>query len=78
MVGKTKNYKNYKIPRINDMPEIIGIIVEDNDPHGPFGAKGLGEPTMIPTALAVANAVFNAVGARPTRLPIKIGVDARS
>lgn len=72
MTGETRNYKNYLIPTIKDMPEITPIIVEDTDPFGPFGAKGLGEPAMIPTAPAIANAVFDAIGTRPCRLPIKI------
>jgi CO/xanthine dehydrogenase Mo-binding subunit len=61
---------NYLIPTAADTPEIITIIVEDPYPDGPFGAKGVGEPGAVPTAGAIANAVFDAVGVRITRLPI--------
>jgi len=68
--GKTRNYKNYKIPTIVDKPEMTIIIVEDLDPSGPFGAKGVGEPAMVATAPAIANAIFDATGFRATHLPI--------
>ena len=61
---------NYLIPTAADTPEIVSIIVEDPYPNGPFGAKGVGEPGTVPTAGAIANAVFDAVGVRMTRLPI--------
>jgi CO/xanthine dehydrogenase Mo-binding subunit len=61
---------NYLIPTAVDTPEIVTIIVEDPYPDGPFGAKGVGEPGAVPTAGAVANAVFDAVGVRITRLPV--------
>ena len=69
--GKTRNYKNYKIPTIGDKPEMTIIIVEDLDPSGPFGAKGVGEPAMVATAPAIANAIFDATGFRATHLPIR-------
>jgi xanthine dehydrogenase molybdenum-binding subunit len=47
------------------------IIVEDPDPAGPYGAKGIGEPGLVPTAPAIANAIYDAVGIRMTKLPIK-------
>ena len=53
-----------------DMPEIKTYIVETNDPVGPYGAKGVGEPTLIPTPPAIANAVEDAVGVRINDLPI--------
>ncbi|MDF2570009.1 MAG: selenium-dependent xanthine dehydrogenase, partial [Sporomusa sp.] len=46
------------------------LIVEEPEQTGPFGAKGVGEPTLIPTAAAIANAVYNAIGIRFTELPI--------
>ena len=44
--------------------------VETNDPSGPFGAKGVGEPGLVPTAPALANAIYDAVGVRIRDLPI--------
>jgi CO/xanthine dehydrogenase Mo-binding subunit len=61
---------DYKIPTIADMPELIPLLVEEEDPSGPYGAKSLGEPTFNPVAAAVANAVFHAVGFRARTLPI--------
>jgi xanthine dehydrogenase molybdenum-binding subunit len=45
-------------------------VVETNDPFGPFGAKGIGEPGLVPTAPAIANAIYDAVGVRIKDLPI--------
>ena len=53
-----------------DMPPIEAIVIETDDPAGPFGAKGMSEPACIPTALAIANAVYDAVGVRIRDLPI--------
>jgi carbon-monoxide dehydrogenase large subunit len=61
---------DYKMPTTLDMPEVDPIYVENNDATGPFGAKGVGEPGLVPTAAAIANAVFDAVGVRITELPI--------
>ena len=63
------NLTNYIIPTTLDMPRIDTEIVETHDPVGPFGAKGVGEPTLVPTAAAIANAIFDAVGVRITDLP---------
>ena len=46
------------------------VRVEHPDPEGPFGAKGVGEPGLVPTAPAIANAVYNAIGVRIRDLPI--------
>jgi len=67
--GKTSSMADYHIPTSLDMPEIVPIIVEDREPSGPFGAKGVGEPALIPTAPAVVNAVSDALGERVYRLP---------
>jgi CO/xanthine dehydrogenase Mo-binding subunit len=68
-VMKTSSLAEYLIPTSLDMPDIVPIIVEDPDPTGPFGAKGAGEPAAIPTAPAVINAIYDAVGVRITDLP---------
>lgn len=67
--GRTDNLHDYLIPTIGDMPEIDSILIEKPDPEGPFGAKGLGEHVLIPTAPAILNAIRHATGARIDRLP---------
>ena len=64
------NFLNYRIPTALDMPPIRSVLVEPIDPAGPFGAKGVAEPAMTPTAVCIANAVYNAVGVRIKELPI--------
>ncbi len=63
-------YMDYKLLTAADMPEVVPIIVEQPDELGPFGAKGIGEPGMVPTAAAIANAVYDATGVRVTELPL--------
>ena len=63
------NLTNYIMPTSLDMPEVEVDIVDSYDPTGPFGAKGVGEPTLVPTAAAILNAIHNAVGVRITSLP---------
>jgi CO/xanthine dehydrogenase Mo-binding subunit len=60
---------NYIIPGIEDIPKIETFIIETNDPVGPYGAKGIGEPTIIPGPPAIANAIEDAVGIRMKELP---------
>jgi CO/xanthine dehydrogenase Mo-binding subunit len=67
------NLNTYRIPRANDIPEMTAIIIENNDPLSPSGAKGLGEPVNEIMAPAIANAIANATGRRFFRLPIKPG-----
>ncbi len=67
---KNPNFDSYLIPTALDTPEFETIIVEDHEPSGPFGAKGVGEPALIPTAAAIANAVYDAIGVRIYSLPI--------
>jgi carbon-monoxide dehydrogenase large subunit len=65
------NFTDYKIPTSLDLPdEIVPIIIEVAQPDGPYGARGVGEHTMIPAAAMVANAVEDAVGLRLKSLPI--------
>lgn len=63
------NLTNYIMPTSLDMPDIDVDIVENYDPTGPFGAKGVGEPTSVPTAAAIMNAIYDAVGVRIYSLP---------
>jgi CO/xanthine dehydrogenase Mo-binding subunit len=60
----------YKVPSDLDIPEVESIVVECTHPYGPYGAKGVGEATNVPTAPAVGNAVFDATGVRLTDLPM--------
>ncbi|HLC02634.1 MAG TPA: molybdopterin cofactor-binding domain-containing protein [Anaerolineales bacterium] len=64
------SFLDYRLFTAADMPEMETIIVETYDPTGPFGAKGVGEMGGTPTAAAIANAVYNAVGVRMTQLPM--------
>ena len=68
--GRTENLHDYLFPSIGDVPEIECLLVEDPEPLGPYGAKGIGEPALIPTAPAILNAVHHATGLRLRRLPI--------
>jgi 4-hydroxybenzoyl-CoA reductase alpha subunit len=70
--GKVQNtnFADYKIPTMLDTCQIKTYFIESLDEHGPFGAKGVGEPAMIPSAAAIANAIYDAVGIWVTELPI--------
>lgn len=63
-------FGNYKIPTVMTVPPIHMEWVETDDPRGLYGSKGLAEMGMVPTAPALANAVYDAVGVRVTELPI--------
>jgi xanthine dehydrogenase molybdenum-binding subunit len=63
------NLRRYKVPRSPTMPEIVPIVVEASASEGPFGAKGMGEITSIPTAPAITNAIWAACGVRVKTLP---------
>ncbi|MBL8835296.1 MAG: molybdopterin-dependent oxidoreductase [Alphaproteobacteria bacterium] len=67
--GRTENLHDYLIPTVGDVPEIETILIEDREPLGPFGAKGIGEPALIPTAPAILNAIHHATGVRLRRVP---------
>jgi len=65
------NFLDYKIPSAPDIDFPIHVeCIETNDQYGPFGAKGVGEPGEVPTAPAVANAIYDAIGVRIKNLPI--------
>jgi CO/xanthine dehydrogenase Mo-binding subunit len=70
--GQTISMKDYHIPTCADIPEIVPIIVESAEPTGPFGAKGVGEPALIPTAPAILNALADALGQRIYSLPANL------
>ncbi len=66
----TTSFGNYLIPTAEDTPLVSSIIVEEPEPSGPFGAKGIGEPPTCPTAAALINAIYDAVGVNITSLPV--------
>ncbi|MBI4487827.1 MAG: xanthine dehydrogenase family protein molybdopterin-binding subunit, partial [Deltaproteobacteria bacterium] len=61
---------NYRLPTILDISPMKVMMVESNDPVGPYGAKGVAEPALVATAPALANAIYHAVGVRITSLPV--------
>jgi 4-hydroxybenzoyl-CoA reductase subunit alpha len=64
------NFRDYKLLLAEDVPEMTVIEVETHEPEGPYGAKEAGEGLTIPTAAAIANAIYNAVGVRIKDMPI--------
>ncbi len=67
--GKGENLHDYLIPTAGDMPAVESILIEYPSPVGPFGAKGIGEQAVIPTAPAILNAIHDATGIRIRRVP---------
>ena len=65
----TLNFNNYTVPTVRDVPKMHIDIVEDEFPHGPFGAKGIGEPSLMSCPPSIANAISDAVGRRVRVLP---------
>lgn len=65
-----QSFMDYKIPTVGDMPEMIVKFVENEQHDGPFGARGIAEPAMIPAAPAIANALYNALGVRIHQIPL--------
>jgi aldehyde oxidoreductase len=68
--GRTENLHDYLIPTVGDVPEIECLLIEDREPLGPSGAKGVGEPGLVPTAPAILGAVHHATGVRARRVPL--------
>ncbi|RLC04673.1 MAG: xanthine dehydrogenase family protein molybdopterin-binding subunit [Deltaproteobacteria bacterium] len=70
--GRNMNpdFRDYKILTAKDTFPLTPVVIETIDPDGPYGAKGIGEPGCVPTAPAIANAIYDAVGVRITDLPI--------
>jgi CO/xanthine dehydrogenase Mo-binding subunit len=67
--GKSENLHDYLIPSAGDIPPIESILIECASSIGPFGAKGIGEQVIIPTAPAILNAIHDAVGVRMHKIP---------
>jgi len=67
--GRTENLHDYLIPTFGDMPEIETILIEDAEPLGPYGAKGVGEHSLIATAPAIFGAIYHATGVRLRQTP---------
>ena len=67
--GKGENLHDYLIPTIGDVPPVESVLIEEASSIGPFGAKGIGEHAMIPTAPAILNAVYDAIGVRIRKIP---------
>jgi CO/xanthine dehydrogenase Mo-binding subunit len=66
----TSTLMDYALPRSQDVPTITPLLVEVPSELGPFGAKGVGEPPVVPVAAAIANAIRDAAGVRMTQLPM--------
>jgi CO/xanthine dehydrogenase Mo-binding subunit len=69
-VVKTPSFMEYLLPTSMDVPEMKTVVFESGDGVGPFGAKGVGEPSVNSVAPAIANAVYDAVGVRIYDLPL--------
>jgi CO/xanthine dehydrogenase Mo-binding subunit len=67
---KIPSMLDYKSPTTLDTPEIETILIQTNDPEGPYGAKEAGQGPLLPVMPAVANAIYNAVGVRVDEVPI--------
>ena len=67
--GRTENLHDYLIPTVGDMPAMEIILIEDPDPNGPQGAKGVGEPGLVPTAPAILAAIKSATGVSIHQIP---------
>jgi CO/xanthine dehydrogenase Mo-binding subunit len=67
--GKGENLHDYLIPTAGDIPPVETILIEDPSSIGPYGAKGIGEQAVIPTAPAILNAIQHAIGVRMRRIP---------
>jgi CO/xanthine dehydrogenase Mo-binding subunit len=70
--GRVANagFLDYKLPSSLDLPPLETVLVEKPAVEGPFGAKGIGEPPVVPPPAAIANAIYHAAGVRMTSLPI--------
>jgi CO/xanthine dehydrogenase Mo-binding subunit len=69
--GRTENLHDYLIPTCGDMPKIKSILIEEPEPLGPYGAKGVGEHSLIATAPAIFGAIYHATGVRIREAPAR-------
>ena len=67
--GRGESLNDYLIPTIGDVPGRISVLIESGDPLGPYGAKGIGEHALVPTAPAILNAIRHATGAAIRHVP---------
>jgi len=67
--GRTENLHDYLMPTFGDVPPIDVYLIEDPEPTGPYGAKGIGEPALIPTPPAIFGAIYQATGVRMKQAP---------
>jgi nicotinate dehydrogenase medium molybdopterin subunit len=63
-------FSEYFLPTALDLPDVTSLLVEDAEPTGPFGAKGVGEPASLPTAPAILDAIAKASGVRVKETPV--------
>ncbi len=68
--GRTENLHDYLIPTVGDVPPIKTYLIEDAEPTGPYGAKGVGEPALIATPPAILGAIRHATGVTVRRVPV--------
>lgn len=76
--GQHNNLHDYLIPTVHDVPEVRAIFVEAPTAIGPYGAKGIGEPALVPTAAAILNAIHDATGVRIRAAPASPDVVRRA
>lgn len=74
----TDRFARYHIPNILHTPKFTSIIIEHPTSEGPYGAKGVGEISSIPTTPAITNAIYNAVGVRIDRTPVNPEIIAQA
>ena len=67
--GRTENLHDYLMPTFGDVPPIDVFLIEDPEPTGPYGAKGIGEPALIPTPPAIFGAIYHATGVHMKQAP---------
>ncbi|MBY4832984.1 molybdopterin-dependent oxidoreductase [Burkholderia dolosa] len=76
--GQYNNLHDYLIPTVHDMPDVRSIFIEAPTAVGPYGAKGIGEPALVPTAAAILNAIHAAIGVRIREAPASPDVVRRA